>query len=132
MTRSSRNGKGKGGEREGGKGRESGKGKGKWVFQSQTELHQPNLGALDLLKTVNKFLRTSWLFSSWAVVLSFHPTDETIRKGERGKGRLSPIKKCPHMLKLDHWELRNSKGHKMGLRAHCRVLLRKLTSDLDS
>ena len=36
------------------------------------------------------------------------------------------------MLKLDHRELRNSKGHKMGLSAHCRVILCKLTSDLDS
>ena len=26
------------------------------------------------------------------------------------------------MLKLDHRELRNSKGHKMGLSAHCRVI----------
>ena len=46
--------------------------------------------------------------------------------------RLSTIKKCPHILKLDHRELRNSKGHKMGLSAHCRVILCKLTSDLDS
>ena len=33
--------------------------------------------------------------------------------GERGKGlrlRLSTIKKCPHMLKLDHRGLRISKG----------------------
>ena len=55
--------------------------------------------------------------------------------GERGKGlrlRLSTIKKCPHMLKLDHWELRNSKGHKMVNRAHCHTLLHKLISDLHS
>jgi hypothetical protein len=46
--------------------------------------------------------------------------------------RLSTIKKCPHILKLDHRELRNSKGHKMVNRVHCRALLRKLISDLDS
>ena len=36
------------------------------------------------------------------------------------------------MLKLDHWEQRNSKGHKMVNSAHCRAPLRKLISDLDS
>ena len=37
-----------------------------------------------------------------------------------------------HMLKLDHWELRNCKGHKMVNSAHCRAPLHKLISDLDS
>ena len=46
--------------------------------------------------------------------------------------RLSTLKKCLHMLKLDHWEQRNSKGHKMVNSAHCRAPLRKLISDLDS
>ena len=46
--------------------------------------------------------------------------------------RLSTIKKCLHMLKLDHWELRNCKGHKMVNSAHCRAPLHKLISDLDS
>ena len=46
--------------------------------------------------------------------------------------RFSRCKKWCHMSRLDQGHQRYRWGLKMGLNAHCRVLLREPTSDLDS
>ena len=121
MTRSSRKGKGKGGER--GKGR--GKGKGKWKGEremgvSVTDWTSPTklggFGSSQDSKQIPPYIMALLILGSRPFLSSNGWNNQ-----ERGKWRLSTIKKCPHMLKLDHWELRNSKGHLMVNRVHCRA-----------